>query len=173
MDKVFLFLISLIFVISVCSGVWASQLIADEVKALSETEIQLKMEELHENRIVLMKNSRLDGPRALLQEVDFFGELMDRMMKTANAVVTFEKVDKAYVGLEFSFYESLSGKWDLIWGFVPDEGRRYMGYGGVEFKDVPLIGQLSELFERLDVAILYCSDSRVRLGLSYTWRSEE
>ena len=173
MNKVSFFLIPLILVVFVCSWGWADQLAADEVKALSEEEIQLKMKELHEDRIVLMKNSRLDGPRILLEEVDFLGELLDRMLKTANVIVALEKADKGYVGLEFSFYESPSKKWDIIWGFVPDDGRQFMSYGGVEFKNVPLVGQLSEVFERLDVAILYCSDSKARLGLSYRWRSEE
>jgi len=156
-----------------CTVGWAEKLAAQDVKSMTEEEVQEKMDELHEGRITLMQNSRLNGPRILVEEVDFLGEFLNRMLKTANVIVALEGPNKGYVGLEFAFYESKDGKWDVIWGFVPDDGRQFMSYVGAEFKNVPLVGQMSKVFERLDVAFLYCSDGRARLGLSYRWRDED
>jgi len=147
---------------------------ADEKKKidyskLSVEDVNLASQQLQDNRIDLLKETPLNGPRTLREEVDFFGEFLKRMLKTANTVIVFDKLDKAYVGLEFNFLEK--DKWDIVWGFYPDEEKITGFYFGVERKEVPLISSLGEVFKRLDVAGLYCPDKKIKVAISYEWRN--
>jgi len=169
------FLVILIAVIVFCfvfNGlVCAEKLTKEDIKSMPRVELELKRSEIHENRIAIMRNTKLDGPRILAEEIDFFGGFLDRMLKTANAIAVFDRLDKAYLGLEFAFLQR--DKWDIIWGFLPEnEQDPIITYGGIEIKEIPLIGSLGEIFKRLDLALVYCSDGRVKVAASYQWRDE-
>ena len=138
-----------------------------ETEAIPRAELSIARAEIHESRIALLENSPIDGPRTLAEEFDFFGTFLGLMLETASPIVVFDTLESAYAGVSFDFYQDPDNIWSLIVGFVPDgEGVLY-GYVGAELKEVPLVGQLGSIFDKLSLLVTYGLDNKIRIGASY------
>jgi len=104
-------------------------------------------------------------------QVDFWGELLIRFVKTAKPNVVFD--GQTYTGLQITLYEQPS--WSLIAGKVskyPDvELQNQPSFLGVEWVGFPLLQDLSEIFTKLNPEVLIVERS-VRLGLTYEFREK-
>ena len=153
--KLFIYLLVGLFLVNFLGGA---------ALATGKDELTIKQKQLQEQRLELLRESPVNGPRTLAEEIDFWSEFLSRMAKTANAIVVMDNFRTGKLGLELSFYEG--EKFDIIFGFIPDDGVFY----GVESKDLPLTGNLPEIFKRLSAAIVV-HERKVKIGLSYEWRS--
>jgi len=164
--------ISLLLVVF-CLLLWAGVGFANEVcikSSVGDTVYTLQPGQLYEVKDLLHQevNQRpytLLGPVKLA--VDFFGELLQRLMETAqpNLIFNWDETGKIYsaIGGEFIIQEGESVDW--IGGIVENDC-----FIGVRSKEISLPGRFGEVLSELKLEIVYVFGVGVRPGLMYVFR---
>jgi len=115
----------------------------------------------------------------ITEQVDFLAELFTRFMQTAKPNANFQ--DKVYSGLQITIWESKPesvwkrSEWAVVVGKVVKYEEKELfdqpTFYGVEFRGIPLLKDVAEIFEKADAQLL-TSEGTVYFGLSYEFRKE-
>ena len=121
-----------------------------------------------------LSNSIQESPISILDytrtQLSFLMELTKRLALSGKPMVGFVDGEEL-AGLEISILEQ--GKFDLTAGkFLIDDRFSEDWFFGLEWKGLPLLGDLGEIFERFRPQLLVYQ-KQVWFGISYEFRTEE
>ena len=102
-------------------------------------------------------------------QIDFWGELLIKFAQTAKPNAVFD--EEVYGGLQLTLYEQPS--WAIVAGKVFKYSDRELlhqpGFVGLEWKGLPLLKDLAEIFEKLSPQVVWM-EGNVRFGLTYEFK---
>jgi len=131
--------------------------------------LQLRQEAVQTRLEQIRLSPRVDAPRFLGEELDFWSEFVKRVLKTGT-LVAIQKQERFIAGFEVSFWESKN--LEAICGVVPmtDESAKF--FWGVELTGLPVISDFARTFKRFDPGIVFY-DGKARFSVSFVWQEEE
>jgi len=131
--------------------------------------LQLRQEAMQTRLEQIRLSPRVDTPRFLAEEVDFWTEFVKRVLKTGT-LVGIQKQERMIAGFEVSFWESKN--LEAICGVVPmtDESAKF--FWGIELTGVPVVSDFARIFKRFDPGIVFY-DGKARFSVSFVWQEEE
>lgn len=154
----------------------AIPLMAEEEAKVPETGLKYLPETtdlniLSTNMATAIRINPISLPAYVGTQVDFWGEVLKRFLKTAKPMVLFK--DKTSLGLEITIYEqpSFCVTWGKVYQIEGGEIGDQPSFIAIEAKDFPLLSDLSTIFKRIRPQIAYV-DNRFWFGLAYELMEE-
>ena len=163
MKKLLSLIIALSFILSIAGFAFA-----DEDKKLNITNEMIKG--ATEVRLEAIRSGHIGTAQFLSDEIDFWGEFTKRLIKTGNLIGIQESKDKMVAGFEVTLAEFNSIY--IVGGIVPEDNTSSHWFIGLQYKGLPLFGDLSEIFSRFDPGIVF-KEGQIRFAVSFCWKEEE
>jgi len=138
------------------------------VLGFSSTALAQEKAEFPELRLVYVREEPVNVPRYVEAQVDFWSEVVARLLKTGKPFVAFNEAEA--FGFEVTVVEGiLWDKIDVVTGFTMKNEERGKFLVGVELKMGEGAGGIWEIFQRFRPAV-YLAEGDICWGFSYEFR---
>lgn len=143
------------------------------VVALAETTEVLSLERASVDIGEAIQANPVNVGRYAVAQVSFWQDLLARFTETAKPNVVFD--GDAFGGLQITLWEPQE---EASWTVVAGKFARYSdqdlleqpGFIGVEWKGLPLLKDVAEIFEKLNPEIVYTSEGEIKFAATYEFK---